>query len=177
MRLRRRDAMRRVCAHTGWLLLLSISLVVCTGLAYAQDAKPTSYAPVVIRERFESVMARMSQAKPEVMKRQMDLLSARYDLSDTPAGGVTMSGGKAVQEGPKARPPEGLTWQQLGNMSPAEIQEKGVFPAGFLPLPHPNHPEGGMVFPLFHIEEILKQEGRDLTRYDLDFDLSDHFLV
>ena len=33
-----------------------------------------------------------------------------------------------------------------------------------------------MVFPKFHIDEIQKQEGRDLTRFDLDFDLPDHFL-
>jgi cytochrome c peroxidase len=33
-----------------------------------------------------------------------------------------------------------------------------------------------MVFPKFEIEEIKKQEGRDLTRFDLDFDLPDHFL-
>ena len=61
-------------------------------------------------------------------------------------------------------------------MTPEEIREKGLFPAGFLPLPHPNHPEGGMLFPKFHIDEIKKQEGRDLTRFDLDFDLPDHFL-
>jgi cytochrome c peroxidase len=33
-----------------------------------------------------------------------------------------------------------------------------------------------MLFPKFHIEEIKKQEARDLTRFDLDFDLPDHFL-
>ena len=33
-----------------------------------------------------------------------------------------------------------------------------------------------MVFPKQHIDEIKKQEGRDLTRFDLDFDLPDHFL-
>ena len=32
------------------------------------------------------------------------------------------------------------------------------------------------MFPQFHIEEIQKQEGRDLTRFDLDFDLPAHFL-
>ena len=31
-------------------------------------------------------------------------------------------------------------------------------------------------FPKFHIDEIKKQNGRDLTRFDLDFDLPDHFL-
>jgi cytochrome c peroxidase len=69
-----------------------------------------------------------------------------------------------------------MTWAKLAAMSPAEIRAKGLFPAGFLPLPHPNHDEGGMLFPRFHIDEIKKQEGRDLTRFDLDYDLPDHFL-
>jgi cytochrome c peroxidase len=33
-----------------------------------------------------------------------------------------------------------------------------------------------MVFPHFEIEEIKKLDGRDLTRFDLDFDLPDHFM-
>jgi cytochrome c peroxidase len=33
-----------------------------------------------------------------------------------------------------------------------------------------------MLFPHFEIEEINQQEARDLTRFDLDFDLPDHFL-
>jgi cytochrome c peroxidase len=33
-----------------------------------------------------------------------------------------------------------------------------------------------MLFPKFHIEEVKRQEGRDLTRFDLEFDLPDHFL-
>ena len=110
------------------------------------------------------------------MKRQMDLLKERYDLANRPAKGVTMSRGKPVQEGIRATLPQGMTWDKLAAMTPEEIREKDSFPAGFLPLPHPNHPEGGMVFPTFHIEEIQKQEGRDLTRFDLDFDLPDHFL-
>src|SRR4030067_2929030 len=87
-----------------------------------------------------------------------------------------MSRGKPVQEGVRVMLPKGMTWDRLATMSPEEIREKNMFPAGFFPLPHPNHTEGGMVFPKFHIEEIKKQEGRDLTRFDLDFDLPDHFL-
>jgi cytochrome c peroxidase len=87
-----------------------------------------------------------------------------------------MSRGKAVQEGVRVKLPAGETWDALAAMSPAEIRDKGVFPAGFLPLPHPNHPEGGMVFPKFEIDEVKKQEGRDLSRFDLDFDLPDQFL-
>jgi cytochrome c peroxidase len=118
----------------------------------------------------------MKAAKLEVMKRQMDLLGERYDLSDRPAKGVAMSGGKPVQEGVRVKLPPGVTWQELAQMTPHEIRERGLFPKGFLPLPHPNHREGGMVFPQFVIDEINRQEGRDLTRFDLDFDLPDHFL-
>jgi cytochrome c peroxidase len=110
------------------------------------------------------------------MARQMELLKMRYDLSDRPVKGVTMTKGKPIQEGVRVKLPKDMTWEKLGAMSPDDIREKGLWPAGFLPLPHPNHPEGGMVFPKFHIEEIKKQEGRDLTRFDLDFDLPDHFL-
>jgi cytochrome c peroxidase len=61
-------------------------------------------------------------------------------------------------------------------MTPEQIREKDLFPQGMMPLPHPNHAAGGMLFPKFHIDEIKKQEGRDLTRFDLDFDIPDHFL-
>ena len=139
------------------------------------DPSPSSYLPL-IEEDFRAVLARMSGAKAAIMRRQMDLLSARYDLSDRPAAGVTMSRGKAVQEGVRVRLPAGVTWEGLARMMPAEIRDKGLYPTGFMPLPHPNHPEGGMVFPLFMITEIKKQTGRDLTRFDLDFDLPDRFL-
>jgi cytochrome c peroxidase len=61
-------------------------------------------------------------------------------------------------------------------MTADEIRDKGIFPKGFLPLPHANHPEGGMVFPAQEIQEMLKQETRDLTRFDLDFDIPERFL-
>jgi cytochrome c peroxidase len=160
----------------GWAML--VMALIGMGAAYAQDSGrgATSYAPVDIKEDFASIMARMKAAKREIMKRQMDLLNLRYDLSDQPAKGVTMSRGKAVQEGVRIKLLKGMTWEKLAAMSPDEIREKGLFPAGFFPLPFPNHPEGGMLFPKFQIDEIKKQEGRDLTRFDLDFDLPDHLL-
>jgi cytochrome c peroxidase len=145
-------------------------------LAGVRAEKPSSYAPVVMKEDFAATMARMKAAKPEVMKRQLDLLGERYDLGDKPADGVTMSRGKPVQSGVRAKLPAGVTWDQLAEMSPETVREKGLFPKGFLPLPHPNHPEGGMLFPQQHIDEIKKQESRDLTRFDLDYDLPTHFL-
>ena len=144
--------------------------------AEAPEKRPSSYAPVVIKEDFAATMARMKAEKPGVMKRQMDLLHARYDLGNRPASGVTMSRGKPIQEGVRVKLANGMSWEQLGSMAPEQIREQNLFPAGLMPLPHPNHPEGGMVFPKFHIDEIKKQEERDLTRFDLDFDLPDHFL-
>jgi cytochrome c peroxidase len=148
------------------------------GAAFAQQEarNPTSYAPVDIREDFASVLSRMSAAKAEVIRKQRALLEERYDLADRPASGVTMSRGKAVQEGVRVKLPAGMTWEKLAAMTPDQIRSQGAWPAGFYPLPHPNHPEGGMLFPKFHIEEIKKQEQRDLTRFDLDFDLPDHVL-
>ena len=146
-------------------------------LVHAESAKkPSSYSPVVNTEPFDSIMARWKQAKPGIMKRQMDLLDTRYDLRDQPAKGVTMSRGKPIQEGVRVKLPDGMTWEKLAAMSPEEIREKNIFPAGFFPLPHPNHPEGGMLFPKKHIEEIKAQEQRDLTRFDLEFDLPEHLL-
>jgi len=163
--------------HTWALSVIIAAVLAVMGVVYAQETtKRSSYAPFDIKEDFAAIMDRMKAAKPQVMKRQMDLLNERYDLSNRPAKGVTMSKGKPVQEGVRVKLPSGMTWEKLASMSPEEIHNKDSFPAGFFPLPHPNHTEGGMVFPKFHIEEIKKQEGRDLTRFDLDFDLPDHFL-
>ncbi len=160
----------------GSVTLAAAALASVTAVATAAAEKKSSYAPVAITEDFPSTMARLKGEKAAVMRRQKALLEARYDLSDKPAEGVTMSGGKPVQQGVRAKLPAGMNWDALARMTPEEIREKALFPAAFLPLPHPKHAEGGMVFPEFHIKEVKKQEGRDLTRFDLDFDLPDHFL-
>jgi cytochrome c peroxidase len=145
-------------------------------LAQPGPSGPSSYMPVDIHESFEQIRARLTAAKPAVQAEHSQLLQERYDLSDRRAPGVTMSRGKPVQEGVRVRLPQGVTWEKLAAMSPAEIREKGLFPKGFYPLPHPKHAEGGMVFPHFLIDELKRQEQRDLTRFDVDFDLPDHLL-
>ncbi|WP_031369997.1 cytochrome b6 [Lysobacter sp. ESA13C] len=156
-----------------WLLCLGALGV--SGIALAADP-PSSYMPVVIKETFAAIKSRMERDKPAVMQRHRSLLEQRYDLGNKPVRGVSMSGGKPVQGGVRARLPSGTSWEELGAMSPEQIRERGLFPVGFLPLPHPNHPEGGMLFPQFHIDAVKRAEQRDLTRFDLDFDLPDHFL-
>jgi cytochrome c peroxidase len=163
-------------------IALALVIALAPAIVWTQVAKPdkpkekpTSYMPVDIREDFQVTLERMRAARPIVMKRQMDLLASRYDLANKPSKD-TMFRGKPVQEGVRVKLPAGVTWQQLAAMTPEQIRERELFPAGFMPLPHPNHPEGGMLFPKFHIDEILKQEQRDLNRFDLEFDLPDHFL-
>jgi len=139
-------------------------------------APASSYMPVDGGEEFSASRQRLEQAKPGLMQAQHDLLAARYDLSDRPAVGVTMTGGKPVQQGVRVRLKPGVTWAGLAALSPGEIRTQDLWPAGFRPLPHPNHPEGGMLFPHAVIVELQRQEQRDLTRFDLEFDLPDQFL-
>jgi cytochrome c peroxidase len=157
---------------------VTMGALVTIGVARAQDPPPkgaTSFAPVDLKEPFEAVKDRMSAAKAGVMKKQMDLLAQRYDLADRPAA-EKMSRGKALQDGVRVRLKGGMSWDRLGAMDPEAIRAAGAFPDGFKPLPHANHPEGGMLFPKFHIDEVLRQEQRDLNRFDLDFDIPEHFL-
>lgn len=161
------------------MLLLAAAAVLASAtvaLAAERTVGKTSYAPVAATESFTTVKQSMEKQKNAVMKRQMNVLAMRYDLRDKAMNGITMTRGKGVQEGVRVKLPAGTTWQELAAMSAEAISEKGLFPKGFMPLPHPNHPEGGMLFPKFQIEEIKKQTGRDLARFDLDFDIPDHFL-
>ncbi len=161
-----------------WPMLAIAAVLMALDLAYAQQEQrgQSSYMPVDITQSFKSIESRLSAAKPEVEKEHTTLLKERYDLSNQPAQGVTMSRGKAVQEGVRVKLPQGMTWENLADKSPEEIRDGNLFPRGFYPLPHPKHVEGGMVFPHFEIDEIKKQEDRDLTRFDVDFDLPDQFL-
>jgi cytochrome c peroxidase len=132
--------------------------------------------PLVKTEPLGQVIQRTQQEKPTFAKRQQDLLNVRYDLSNRPAQGVAMSRGKPLQDGVRVKLPANMTWEKLAAMSPEQIKDQNAWPAGFLPLPHPHHEAGGMIFPKLLIDETNKQTARDLTRFDLDFDLPDHLI-
>ena len=175
--------MLRHTTTCGWVSVggLCVGLLLWNlGAAQAPLPEPPPTGPTylpVVEVNFATVRASDIAAKPDVMQRQRTLLTDRYDLSDRPATGVMMSGGrKAVQQGARVKLPAGVTWEQLATMSPDEIRAKDLFPRGFLPLPHVKHETGGMVFPDFEIKEIDDQEMRSLQRFDVDFDLPDHLL-
>jgi len=139
------------------------------------DNTSSSYdqiAPVLLgKESFQEVLTRDKADKESVMARQMKLLEQRYDLTSRPDPKVTMSRGKPIQVGPTARLPQGMTWEALAAMSSDQIRDKGLFPRGYLPLPHPKHEVGGMVFPQMEIKMLPR-----LQRFDVDFDLPEQFL-
>ncbi len=183
-----------------WFGVAAAALAAAVGVAYAQqgpqpqtsapnpylmgtegDGKGprglTSYMPIAIDEPFAARMAHDVAAKPGIEREHQAVLDERYDLSDHPAQRVTMERGKPLQEGVRVKLPSGVTWEQLAAMSPGGIRERGLWPKGFLPLPHPFHPTGGFVFPKDEIDAMKRQDGRDLTRFDLDFDLPERFLA
>jgi cytochrome c peroxidase len=154
---------------------LLVTGAVLGSLAALSDPLPpdTTYRPLPTLPLSE-VRANDEAQKPQVMQRQTDLLNQRYDLSDRPISGVMMSGGrKPVQGGVRVKLPSGVTWDSLAAMSPDEIRERGLLPAGFMPLPHVKQATGGQVFPDREIDEIQRQETRTLRRFDVNFDLPD----
>jgi cytochrome c peroxidase len=107
--------------------------------------------------------------KAEVMRRARQYLEARYDLSGRTDPNVKMSGGrKNIPTGPTARL-NGVTWEQLAQMSPEEIRRRNLFP--YTPLHHPLQEIGGMVFPDSQIKVV---EG--LERVEVGFDLPETFI-
>ena len=109
--------------------------------------------------------------KPQVMAKQNKLLRDRYSLDCKTQSGVTMTKGKPQPIGPTVALKDGMTWDQLGKMTPEDIKAKHAFPAGFHRLPHVKHAVGGMVFPQMQIKQFPR-----LERVDVDFDLPECFV-
>ena len=90
--------------------------------------------PLVKTEPLAQVIQRTQKEKPTFAKRQQDLLDLRYDLANRPAPGVTMSRGKAVQDGVRVKLAAGMTWEQArgddaGGDQGAERVAGGLLPA------------------------------------------------
>jgi cytochrome c peroxidase len=162
-----------LCLHRGAPLAAENEKM---GLPADADPIVETYMPVVVERDFATIMKMDVAEKDKTMQRQEDLLQRRYNLQDMPSDVMMSAGRKPVQKGVRVKLPDGLTWEKLASMSPAEIREKDLFPEGFLPLPHVKHETGGQVFPENHIQEILKLETRSLERFDVAFDIPEHFL-
>jgi len=164
-------------AHRIKLVFVSIFVIVFgwifftdwTSLAQQkQPDRPSSFMPV-IEESFDVVRARDKANKSRVAAEHQRLLDQRYDLARRVDDNVRMTRGKPIPVGPTARLKRGMSFERLSKMTPEDIKAQDLFP--YLPLPHVNHPVGGMVFPQVHIRQLPR-----LERFDMDFDLPDHFL-
>jgi len=181
----------RVGAPVAMVGALALALATAGGSALAQEegerkapapatesgeGVPSSYdqiTPTLLgKQSFQEMKAKDVAEKPETMERHRKLLEQRYELKPRPDPNVKMSRGeKPVQVGPFVKLPEGQTWDSLAKLTPDQIREQGLFPLGFLPLPHPKHQVGGMVFPQMQIKQFPR-----LERFDVEFDLPEHFL-
>src|SRR4030088_1826552 len=163
----------------GKTLLAGVAAAtVAFGFAYAQQGPrgKTSYMPIDITEQFSAIFSRLSAQKPEVTRAHMTLLNERSALRKRLSSGFRRDRSKPVREGLRVQLPAGKSWESLAGMTPEQIREQNLFPKGFYPLPHPKHSEGGFIFPQFLIDEIKRQEDRDLTRFDVEYDIPNHFL-
>ncbi len=154
-------------------------VVLVGGIAVSQTAQQirdgdNTYMPVVPTQTFQDVYEQDVADKSKVMDAQAKLLEQRYDLSDNPSDVMQSAGRKAVQQGVRVKLHGGVTWDKLAAMSPDEIKKQNLFPMGFRPLPHVKHPTGGQVFPQDQIDAVAEAEGRDLSRFDVEFDLPTH---
>jgi cytochrome c peroxidase len=120
---------------------------------------------------FEENYRALVANKPAVLARQRKLLEGRYNLEPRLDPTATMSRGKPLVVGPTARLPQGMSWETLAAMAPAEIRRQDAFPYKALPHPVQGGGLGGQVFPQMQIKMFPR-----LERYDVEFDLPEAFL-
>jgi cytochrome c peroxidase len=120
---------------------------------------------------FEEIYKAAVADKPKVLARQRTLLESRYNLEPRFDPTTTMSRGKPLVVGPTARLPQGMDWDALASMSPAEVRRRDVFPYKALPHPVQGGGLGGQVFPQMQIKMFPR-----LERYDIEHDLPEAFL-
>jgi cytochrome c peroxidase len=158
-------------------VLAALLIAACSQPRQSSGADPvaSSYdqvSPVLQGKMSYQAMRDKDKAdKDAVMARQKALLNERYDLTPRTDKAHAMTRGKPIPVGPTAKLPNGVTWEKLAGMSSDAIRDQGLFPKGFLPLPHPKHDVGGMLFPQIEIKALPR-----LTRFDLDFDFPEAFL-
>jgi len=147
---------------------IMLALLGAPDLSAQPNKVVSSYGPINQSETFEQIKAVRMAVKAERAQEHRALLNDRYDLSPKVDGAALMTGGKPLPVGPTAKL-NGVTWEQLDQLTPKQINARGLFP--YRPLPFADHAEGGMLFPPM-ITNVLPR----LARFDLDFDLPEHIL-
>ncbi|HWY03664.1 MAG TPA: hypothetical protein VNX60_08350 [Candidatus Acidoferrum sp.] len=117
------------------VFIVAVGLLVGARLVLGQDkGRPSgSYVLVDIDEAFSVVLARISAAKTDFLRRRMALFDERYDFRDDHEPDVATSRGKPIQRVVRAKLAQRITWNQLAGLTPEQIKNRDIFPAGFLP--------------------------------------------
>src|SRR5258708_27785990 len=103
------------------------SIIALSCVAFSDSLPPDSIYRPLMTQPFSVVRAADEAAKPEVMRRQAEVLQARYDLSNRPIPDVFMSGKrKAGQAGGRVKLPQALTLHMVARMTAAAIAEAGL---------------------------------------------------
>src|SRR4051794_3610764 len=68
--------------------------------------------------------------KPKVNAERLKYMAQRYHFTGDVTHEATMTRGKPLPVGPVTRLPNGMTWEQLGELGPAAVREKDLFPLG-----------------------------------------------
>jgi cytochrome c peroxidase len=135
-------------------------------------AGKTSFASVDDVGSFQEFYEMCAKNKPRVMAERLKYMAQRYDFTSAVTHEAVMTRGKPLPVGPVVRLPEGVaSWEQLAEMSPAAVREKGLFPLGFRPLSHPLHSIGHQLFP-----QAWTRAHPEHERFDVDFDIPDAYL-
>ena len=167
------------------ILLVGLALAL-PGLAAGQaeapkgppgEAKaPSSYdqiTPVLLgQETFQAMMAKDKADKAAVMARQKKLLEERYDL-DAAARPQGQDDARQADPGRPGRQAArghdlGASWPRC---RPTRSATRACSPRASCRCRTPSTRSGGMVFPQMEIKQLAR-----LERFDLDFDLPEHFL-
>jgi hypothetical protein len=141
-------------ARTTAAIILSIGLA-CVALA--QTVSPggpdiLKSSPTNTSEPRPTANGEPLPNSDEVGGKQRQYLEQRYELSG--------------RTHPTARLGQGVTGEAPGQLSPADIRQRNLFP--YAPLLHPSQEVGGMVFP-----PVQTKVRQGLERVDVPFDLPD----
>ncbi len=132
----------------------------------------TSLASIDDVGNFDEFCHRCLANKDKVMTERHKYLAQRYNFTGEVSHEATMTRGKPLPVGPVVRLPEGVTtWEELGEMSPAELRQRSLFPLGFRPLSHPLHTVGHQLFP-----QMWTRVHPEHQRFDVDFDVPEAYL-
>jgi cytochrome c peroxidase len=118
---------------------------------------------------WEQWLKMCQEQKPRLMAECRAYMERRYNFSGEPIPNATMSGGKAIMQGPVARLEQVPNWEELAQLSAKEIRRRDIFP--YKPLAHPLQSTAHMLFPPNWIKAHPEHE-----RIDVDFDIPEEYL-